>query len=135
MGRIERFEDIRAWQKARELTNAVYRSTSDGSFSQDYLLKNQIRKAVVSAVSNIAEGFERDGSREFINFLSIAKGSVGEVHAQLYVAHDLNYISDDEFDNLSNLTTETGKLIGAFIKHLKGSALKGHKFQILTEGK
>ena len=129
MGRIERFEDMKAWQKARELTKAVYGITSTGKFGKDYILKDQMRKAAVSTVSNIAEGFERDGRKEFINFLSMAKASAGELRAQLYIAFDLEYISQAEFDRLGSLCQETGRIIGGFLKYLKRSEIKGTKFQ------
>lgn len=83
MNKIERFEDIECWKKARELTKMVYQSSRDGEFSRDFGLCNQIRRASVSILSNIAEGFERDGDREFLQFLALAKGSCGEVRAQL----------------------------------------------------
>lgn len=82
MSSIERFEDIEAWQKARELTRSIYAMTSHGAFSKDFALRDQIRRASVSGMSNIAEGFERGGDKEFKNFLSIAKASVGEVKSQ-----------------------------------------------------
>src|SRR6187455_1015360 len=98
MATILRFEDIDGWKMARDLTNDIYRVTSDGQFGRDFGLCNQIRKASVSIMSNIAEGFERDGNKEFCNFLSIAKGSAGEVRSQLYVALDQNYITESQFD-------------------------------------
>ncbi|MCG3165874.1 MAG: hypothetical protein POELPBGB_01649 [Bacteroidia bacterium] len=128
MSKINTFEDIQAWQKARELTRAIYKVSSENSFSKDFGLRDQIRRASVSVLSNIAEGFERNGSKEFIHFLSIAKGSAGEVRAQLYVAFDLEYISKTEFDDLSRLATDTSKMIGGFMTYLKNSDLKGAKF-------
>jgi four helix bundle protein len=91
---IDRFEDIKAWQKARILTEEIYGITKTEEFSKDFGLKNQIRKASVSIMSNIAEGFERDGNSEFQQFLSISKGSCGEVQSQLYVAENLSYINE-----------------------------------------
>jgi four helix bundle protein len=88
MSTIKRFEDIEAWQRAREIAKNIYRITSSGEFSRDYGLKDQIRRSSVSIMSNIAEGFERDGNKEFIYFLSLAKGSCGEAASQLYVALD-----------------------------------------------
>jgi S23 ribosomal protein. len=88
MGTIQKFEDIDAWQKARALTREVYAVTADGAFAKDFGLRDQIRRAAVSVMSNIAEGFDRGGVREFIQFLFIAKGSAAEVQAQLYVALD-----------------------------------------------
>jgi four helix bundle protein len=98
MATIYRFEDLHAWKIARELTRDVYRITQGDKFSRDFGLTNQIRKASVSIMSNIAEGFERDGNKEFCNFLSIGKGSAGEVRSQLYVALDQDYIARNEFD-------------------------------------
>ena len=83
---IKRFEQIEAWRKTRQLTASIYKVTSAGAFARDYGLRDQIRRAAVSSMSNIAEGFERDGNKEFIQFLSVAKGSTGEVRSQLYVA-------------------------------------------------
>ena len=93
MSRIERFEDIDAWKKAKELSKAIYEITSKGDFSRDFGLRDQIRRAAVSVVSNIAEGFERGGNKEFRQFLSSAKGSAGEVKAQLHVAFDVKYLN------------------------------------------
>src|SRR3990172_8363764 len=93
MATIQSFEEIEAWQKARELTRAVYACSGQGAFSRDFGLRDQIRRAAVSIMSNIAEGFERGGSAEFVQFLAIAKGSASEVEAQLYVAFDQGYIN------------------------------------------
>lgn len=129
MARIERFEDIAAWQKARELTRQVYVVTKAGGFSRDYGLRDQIRRAAVSIMSNIAEGFGRGGDKEFAQFLSTAKGSVAEVQAQLYVALDAGYLDQQAFTNLYSLADETGRLIGGFMKYLQQSTLKGSKYK------
>src|SRR5688500_16284579 len=100
MATIERFEDIEAWKRARLLTKAVYDISNAGPFARDFGLRNQIRRAAVSAMSNIAEGFERGGDHEFIQQLAIAKGSCGEVRSQLYVAFDLNYVTEEVFQKL-----------------------------------
>ena len=92
MAKIEKFEDIEAWQKARGLSKAVYAVTGDGTFARDFGLRDQIRRAAVSVMSNIAEGFDRGGNRELTQFLYIAKGSAAEVQAQLYVALDAGYL-------------------------------------------
>ena len=94
MARVNRFEDLEAWKIAREIVRAVYGVSQNERFARDYGLKDQIRRSSVSIMSNIAEGFERDGDREFANFLSIAKGSAGETRSLLYVALDQNYISE-----------------------------------------
>jgi four helix bundle protein len=119
MASIEKFEDIEAWQKARELSKVVYIVTSEGIFARDYGLRDQIRRASVSIMSNIAEGFNRGGDRELIQFLFIAKGSAAEVQAQLYVALDTGYINQEQFRKLHDLTCEISRLIGGFIRYLK----------------
>ena len=118
MAKIEKFEDIEAWQKARELTNAIYTVTKSGPFSRDFGLRDQIQRAAVSVMSNIAEGFERGGDIEFRRFLSIAKGSAGEIKAQLYVALDAGLIDKEQFDSLYEMATNTGNLIGGFMRYL-----------------
>ena len=128
---MNRFEDIEAWQEARELTKEVYANSGTGQFAKDYGLRDQIRRAAVSIMSNIAEGFERSGSAEFSQFLSIAKGSVGEVEAQLYVALDQQYINEEQFESIKNIATSTKKLIAGFMKYLKQSKLKGQKYKSL----
>jgi len=109
---IERFEDFIAWQKARKLTAAIYKVTNEGDFVRDFGLKDQIRRAAVSSMSNIAEGFERGRSAEFHQFLSVAKASCAEVRAQLYVALDAGYLSTSVFDGLMAQATEVGLIIG-----------------------
>jgi len=129
MASIERFEDIEAWQKARELTQEIYRITNQGSFARDFGLRDQIRRAAVSVMSNIAEGFERGGDVEFRRFLAIAKGSAGEVKAQLYVALDAGLIDQATFDSLYKKAGETGNLVGGFMRYLgRGSA--GHESRV-----
>ena len=100
MAVFTRFEDIKVWQEGRELVKAVYALTRDGLFAKDWGLKDQIQRAAVSVPSNIAEGYERSGNKEFAKFLWIAKGSAGEVASQLYHAKDLAYISDADFKNV-----------------------------------
>lgn len=110
--KIERFEDLIAWQKARELTKRIYHYTSAGNFSNDFGLRDQIRRASVSVMSNIAEGFDRGSRAEFHHFLVIAKGSSAEVRSQLYVAKDINYLSDKDYRELMDLATESSRIIG-----------------------
>ena len=110
--KIECFEDLIAWQKARVLTAEIYRVTNHGNFARDFGLRDQIRRAAVSAMSNIAEGFERNRPAEFQHFLSIAKASCGEVRSQLYVAFDANYLNQDAFAALLAQATEVGRIIG-----------------------
>jgi len=127
MSKFESFEDIQSWQLARELTKAVYTISNEGAFAKDFGLRDQIRRASVSILSNIAEGFERGSNREFIQFLYIAKGSAGEVRAQLYVALDQAYITQPTFEQLSKNTTEISKLISGLITYLNKSPFKGEK--------
>ena len=129
MSSIKRFEEIEAWQKARELSKAIYKLSGSGAFAKDFGLRDQIRRATVSIMANIAEGFERGGSREFMQFLSIAKGSAGEVESQLYVALDQDYISAEEFEEVRNLTRSTQRLLAGFIKYLRKSDLCGQKYR------
>ena len=129
MARLERFEDVDAWKVARELTKLIYQVTAAGEFARDFGLRDQIRRAAVSVMSNIAEGFERSGDKEFRQFLSLAKGSAGEVKAQLYVALDARFLSQEQFDQLYSLATETGRLIGGFMRYLTDSGYKGSKFK------
>lgn len=122
MAEISHFEDIMAWKRARELVKKVYQATNRKAFSQDYGLRDQIRRASVSIVSNIAEGFSRQTDREFIQFLYMAKGSASEVQSQLYVASDLDYLGKEEFSKLYNDADEVAKLISGFIRYLKGGS-------------
>ena len=128
MVKIKKFEDIESWKKARRLTNEIYQITATGGFVRDFGLKDQIRRASVSVLSNIAEGFERGGDKEFSQFLAIAKGSCGEVRAQLYVALDQGYLSPEVFEQLSTKATEVGQLLSGFIRYLKRSPLRGNKY-------
>ncbi len=111
MAKIERFEDLKAWMKARVLTRAIYETTKHGSFGQDYGLSRQIQRASVSIMSNIAEGFERRTPGEFCQFLSIAKASCAELRSQLYVALDVGYLSQETFDELSEQANEVACII------------------------
>jgi len=120
MTQIDRFEDIEAWKKGRELAKAIYTVTGKGEFARDYGLRDQIRRAAVSIISNISEGFSRQTDQEFVQFLYIAKGSTSEVQSQLYVALDLDYISEEGFQRLYNEADEVAKLISGFIRYLKG---------------
>ena len=123
------FEDLIAWQKARKLVRKVHEVSNKGLFKKDYGLRNQICRASVSAMSNVAEGFEREGDKEFIQFLSQAKASSGEVRSQLYVALDLEYVTEEEFDNLYNMAHEASRVISGLIGYLKESEFKGSKFK------
>jgi four helix bundle protein len=111
MAAFEKFTDIEAWQKARELSFEVYAITKRVPFSRDFELTRQIRGASISVMSNIAEGFDRNGTAEFVQFLSIAKGSAAEIVSHLYVALDQQYIIIEEFERLSLLAVEVGRKI------------------------
>ena len=119
MPAIRRFEDIEAWQKARELVREVYKTCAEGRLSKDFGLRDQLCRAAVSSMSNIAEGFSRNSDRDFAHFLDIAKGSVLEVQSLLYVALDIGYIGNDEFERLYELTDKTASLIGGLIVYLR----------------
>jgi four helix bundle protein len=129
MATIRRFEDIEAWQKARELAQEIYLLTEKGTFSKDYELKTQIRKSSGSIMDNIAEGFERGGKKEFKQFLSISKGSAGELRSQLYRALDRNHITTEKFEELKEKTLQISKMISRFISYLNRTDLNGIKFK------
>jgi four helix bundle protein len=129
MASFKSFEEIEAWQISRELTREVYACTNRRNFSRDFGLCDQIRRAAVSVMSNIAEGFERGGNAEFIQFLAIAKGSTGEVESQLYVALDQTYITSDEFQSLKKRISSLKKMLAGFMNYLKRSTLRGLKFK------
>jgi len=129
MPNIKRFEDIESWKRARIVTQKIYELSSTGDFSRDFGLKDQIRRSSVSIMSNIAEGFERDGNKEFANFLSIAKASCGEARSQLYVALDQKFITVEDFEWTYDHLSQTGRMIGGFMNYLRESDLKGKKFR------
>jgi len=117
--KIKRFEEIKAWQEGRELVKMVYQAVrANESFSKDFGLKEQIQRASVSVVSNIAEGFGRRSRKEFVQFLFVAKGSIAEVQSQLYVALDQNYITQEVFSVLYDKAEEVAKLLSGFITYL-----------------
>jgi four helix bundle protein len=122
MAKIERFEELEAWQRARELSKAIYAISGKGKFFRDFGLREQIRRASVSVMSNIAEGFDRGGNRELIQFLFIAKGSAAEIQTQLYVALDNEYITKEEFQKLFDLAINASRIIGGLIRYLKSYA-------------
>ncbi len=126
MATIEKFEDLICWQKSRELTRDVYNAFKN---CNDAGFKDQIQRASVSVMSNIAEGFESGTTAGFINYLYIAKGSAGEVRAQLYAALDVGYLSIETFKHLNNLATECSKLVSSFILRVKGGSKRGIQFK------
>jgi four helix bundle protein len=119
MAKIERFEDIEAWQRARQLAKAVYAVTSEGRFSRDFGLRDQIQRAAVSVMSNIAEGFERQTDAEFARFLSMAKASASEIKAQLYIAVDQGYIDQNRFNDLYERCDKVSRYLGSLIRYLR----------------
>ncbi len=122
--KIKRFEDIIGWQKARESVKAIYEVTIQSKgFDKDYGLKDQIRRAAVSSLSNVAEGFGRYSDKEFASFLNFARGSLAEVQSQLYVAIDLDYIDKNEFDIAYNIADETSRLLTNFMKYLRNPSV------------
>lgn len=129
MATFRGFEENEGWQKARLLVRAIYALSNHEPFAKDFALRDQIRRAGVSVMSNIAEGFGRDGTREFVQFLTIAKGSANEVKAQLYVAIDQGYISQQDFDRLYALAGETGGMIGGLMRYLQQADIKGTKYK------
>lgn len=129
MVKITKFEDIESWKKARKLTSDIYQLTKAGEFARDFGLKDQIRRAAISVLSNIAEGFERSGDKEFLQFLYVAKGSCGELRAQLYVALDQSYVSQRAFDVLLRDANDVGQLLSGFIRYLKQSTMRGSKYK------
>lgn len=129
MAKIEKFEDLEVWQVARELCKIVYTLTKKDPFCKDFELVRQIRKSSGSIMDNIAEGYERDGNKEFIQFLSISKGSCGEVRSQSYRAFDQSYISKEEFEKLYNKASSISKMLSGFINYLRKSEIRGVKYK------
>ncbi len=129
MAVIKRFEEILSWQKARELNNIVGEMIDTGKFKNSFRLINQIEGSAGSIMDNIAEGFERSGNREFMQFLYISKGSCGEFRSQLYRALDRKYLKAEEFNVLYSLTMEIIILLQKLIEYLESSALKGSKYK------
>ena len=119
MPTINRFEEIEAWQTARELTKLIYSFTEEGKFSRDFGLKDQIRRASVSIMSNISEGFESQTQPLFIRYLGVAKASAGEVRSQLYVCKDLEYITQDQFVKAFAMAEKASRQIARFISYLE----------------
>jgi four helix bundle protein len=129
MATFKKFEDIEAWQDARKLTEQIYRLTSEGSFARDFGLRDQIRRAAVSVMANIAEGFGRGGNKEFSLFLGHARGSLAELKSHLFVAMDTGYISSERKDELSELAGRTEALICGLIRYLASTEKRGSRMQ------
>lgn len=128
MASIKSFEDIEAWKKARSVAHELFQVFSQGPARTDFSLKDQVNRSIGSVMDNIAEGFDRSGNREFIQFLSIAKGSCAETQSQLYRLRDRLYITDDDFVRLHEDTLAIGRMLGGMISYLKKSEFKGSKF-------
>jgi len=129
MSTFRSFEEIEAWQKARLLTRKIYTESNAGKFQRDFGLRDQIRRASVAIMSNTAEGFERGGNKEFLQFLSVAKGSAGEVKSQLYVALEQSYLTKERFDELFRLAEEDTQLIGGLMRYLCMSKMRGANYK------
>jgi four helix bundle protein len=129
MAVAKRFEDLDVWIAAKDASVMIYKITENENLRRDFGLKDQIRRASISIISNIAEGFERNGNKEFIQFLSIAKGSAGEVRAQLYIIKELEFINEEEFTLLNEKVMQVSKMLSGFINYLKQSEFKGTKFK------
>jgi four helix bundle protein len=133
MAGFDRFEDIEAWRRARELTKEIYVLTSAGSFSRDFGLIDQMRSAAVSIMSNIAEGFGRGGNREFVQFLWVAKGSASELQAQCYVALDAGYIDQLQFQTCLARCEEISKMLAGLIAYLSRAERQGARYTRMTQ--
>lgn len=133
MATVYNFEDLEVWKNARELSKYVFLLTQREMFSKDFSLKDQIKRSSGSIMDNIAEGFERDGNKEFVNFLTYSKGSAGEVRSQAYRAFDYGYISESECQYLILESKSLSERIGKFINYLKNSDFKGTRFKKDTE--
>jgi four helix bundle protein len=125
---VKNFEDLEIWKDARLLTRAIYQLTKDSKFSRDYALRDQIQRASISIMSNIAEGFERGGNQEFVQFLYVAKASCGEVRSQLYVALDQFYVAQKDCDDMTKSFRRLSIMISNLIDYLKHSGMKGSKY-------
>lgn len=128
MGKIERFEDLIIWKEARKLSSEIYSVILSDENVKDFALKDQINRSSSSIMDNIAEGFERQGNKEFRQFLTIAKASCGEVKSQLYRSLDRSIINANQFNELYKKTDAISQMIHGFVKYLNSSTLKGSKF-------
>lgn len=129
MATFKSFTEMEIWQIAREFSIEIFQLTTQGTFARDFALKDQINRSSGSVMDNIAEGFERGGKNEFVNFLSYSKGSCGETLSQLYRARDRQHISDTEFSNLKLKGERLGRMITGFIGYLNSSRITGYKFK------
>jgi len=118
---VKRFEDLKVWQDARSFVVMIYKLTTKKNFQKDFGMRDQIQRASVSIINNIAEGFERDNNKEFIKFLLYSKGSAGEVRSLLYIAYDLKYITEEEFNTAFNDSLNIISQLSKFISYLKNN--------------
>ena len=130
---VRYFEELEIWREARRLTAEIYRLTKTARFSRDFGLAGQIRRAAISIMSNIAEGFERGGNQEFIQFLYIAKGSCGEVRSQVYIAYDQGYLVQVDADQLIDALKRLSIMISNFIRYIQRSRMRGRKFNVSSQ--
>jgi four helix bundle protein len=132
--KVQRFEDLEAWQIARELANQIYKITKQESVCRDFGFVDQIRRAAISIMNNIAEGFERGSNKDFVRFLFIARGSAGEVRSLLYLGLDQGYLTNSEFSECRDLCIRSGQIIWALIKGLRKKVdfITGMKIIIVT---
>jgi len=129
MSTFKSFEEIEAWQKSREFTRQIYEQSNKGLLARDFGLRDQMRRACISMTSNVAEGFERSGTGEFLQFLAMAKGSTGEVRSHLYIALDQGYFDKASFDHLSSLSKKISQMIGSLRNYPKKTKTKGTKYK------
>ncbi len=130
MAKVESFEELKVWVEARELSKTIFLVTQECPLSKDFAVKNQISRSSGSIMDNIAEGFERGGNKEFVQFLFIAKGSAGETKSQLYRCFDRGYIDQVTLNELVSKVSEVSKQLSGFIHYLKNSQLKGEKYNL-----
>ncbi|NLO01854.1 MAG: four helix bundle protein [Bacteroidetes bacterium] len=130
--KVEKFEDLEIWKEARALNKFIFELTEKEPFCKDYKFKEQIRTSAGSIMDNIAEGFERDGNKEFVQFLSISKGSCGECRSQSYRAFDSEYIKEDTLRELISLTSTLNRKISSLMFYLRKSDFKGSKYKPLN---
>jgi len=130
MGKGIGFENLEVWIDARCLSKQIYELSSHGSLKRDFSLKNQIRRSCISVVSNIAEGYERGGDKEFHQFLSHAKASAGEIRAQLFMCLDLDYLTEEEFDELRKKALSISRQLSGLMKYIKHSDYEGSKYKL-----